>query len=76
MRVATTKMTCAYPNWKPIDSAPEGIPVRTIIRDEHGERNETTLTRQKGLWFFPDMSMYVYYRPTHWHAINEAPLGE
>ena len=40
--------------------------VETKIDDENGCRNETTLKRQGTLWFVPDGTMYVYYRPTHW----------
>ncbi len=55
--------------WKTIDSAPEGVEVRTKIDDRDGIRNEQALVRKGRLWFYPDMSMYVYYTPTHWdHA--------
>lgn len=47
---------------------PEGVPVETMIADERGVRNEAVLKRRGSLWFFPDDSMYVYYRPTHWKA--------
>lgn len=60
-------------NWQPIKTAPEGKVVKTIIIDPMGERNETELIRQRNLWFFPDMSMYVYYRPTHWMPLPEPP---
>lgn len=60
-------------SWQAIDTAPDRVPVKTIIRDEKGERNEQTLTRQGNLWFLPDMSMYVYYRPTHWMPITQPP---
>jgi hypothetical protein len=40
--------------------------VDTKIDNEKGCRNEQPLQRQGNLWFFPDGSMYVYYRPTHW----------
>lgn len=40
--------------------------VETKIDDYHGPRNEAKLVRQGNLWFFPDLSMYVYYTPTHW----------
>lgn len=30
------------------------------------DRNEQELKRMGNLWFVPDGSMYVYYRPTHW----------
>lgn len=43
-----------------------GVEVLTKIDDKDGCRNKTTLKRQGRLWFFPDMSMYVYYDPTHW----------
>jgi hypothetical protein len=52
--------------WQPIETAPETIEVETKIDDKDGARNEQTLVRQGRLWFLPDMSMYVYYRPTHW----------
>lgn len=54
--------------WKATkDELPEeGVPVETMIADGDGVRNETILKRRKSLWFFPDDSMYVYYRPTHW----------
>jgi hypothetical protein len=45
---------------------PEGVEVDTKIDDKDGTRNEQSLKRKGSLWFFPDMSMYVYYRPTHW----------
>ena len=49
---------------------PEGQEVITKIDDENGVRNETNLVRKDSLWFFPDMSMYVYYQPTHWREIK------
>jgi hypothetical protein len=52
--------------WRPIATAPEDITVDTKIDDAAGVRNEQPLVRQGNLWFFPDRSMYVYYRPTHW----------
>ena len=60
-------------NWRPIDTCPEGRVVLTKIHDEDGERNIQALvqrTREPGktmpLYWYPDGSMYVYYRPTHW----------
>lgn len=44
----------------------EGVTVNTKIHDEKGERNQQSLKRCGNLWFYPDMSMYVYYTPTHW----------
>lgn len=45
---------------------PEGVEVMTMVCDNDGERNHQILVRKGSLWFFPDMSMYVYYTPTHW----------
>ncbi len=53
-------------DWQPVATAPDGVEVHTKIDDENGCRNETTLTRSGNLWWFPDRSMYVYCRPTHW----------
>lgn len=58
-------------NWETIGSAPEGVEVETKIDNEQGCRNETTLIRKHRLWWFPDMSMYVYYTPTHWRPKGE-----
>lgn len=58
--------------WQPISSAPEGVEVLTKIDDSRGPRNEQTLTRKGRLWFYPDMSMYVYYTPTHWQPVPNA----
>ncbi len=54
--------------WQPASTAPEGVEVMTKIDDKDGVRNVQPLTRQRNLWFYPDMSMYVYYTPTHWKA--------
>ncbi len=48
---------------------PNGIAVLTMIDDEKGRRNEQPLIRKDNLWFHDDMSMYVYYTPTHWKYI-------
>jgi hypothetical protein len=55
-------------HWQRIgDTFPEeGVVVETKIDDGKGCRNEAKLKRHRGLWFFPDGSMYVYYTPTHW----------
>lgn len=44
----------------------EGAIVETKIHDIKGERNKQKLIRKGSLWWLPDMSMYVYYTPTHW----------
>ena len=56
-------------DWQTIDTAPEGETVDTKIDDASGARNEQRLKRKGRLWFYPDMSMYVYYTPTHWRRI-------
>ena len=55
-------------NWISIKTSlpPEGKVVDTKIDDGKGERNTGKLVRKGGLFFLPDMSMYVYYTPTHW----------
>lgn len=62
--------------WQKIDSAPEGEVVETVISDIGGERNKQTLKRRGALWFFPDDSMYVYYRPTHWRPLTEGASND
>jgi hypothetical protein len=49
---------------------PPDITVETKIDDGRGIRNVARLLRHGNLWFFPDMSMYVYYAPTHWRFID------
>ncbi len=49
-----------------LELPPDNEVVRTKIDDKDGPRNEAHLARVGNLWFFPDMSMYVYYYPTHW----------
>ena len=45
---------------------PEGKVVSTM--DSGG--SVQLLKRRKGLWFFPDDSMYVYYVPSFWQEVN------
>ncbi len=65
-------------DWRciPADLPPDGLVVETKIDDSKGVRNEQTLKRQGNLWFYPDGSMYVYYRPTHWRSLTVAPTEE
>ena len=58
--------------WQTIDTAPENRVVQTLIADADGVRNEQPLIRVGRLWWFPDKSMYVYYRPTHWKETDTA----
>jgi hypothetical protein len=56
-------------NWKPIDTAPEGVLVMTKIDDADGCRNEQPMMKHRNLWwidFGAPREMYVYYKPTHW----------
>lgn len=61
--------------WRPISTAPIGEVVVTKIDDEHGPRNEQPLKATQRdpscrvMWWLPDMSMYVYYTPTHWRPM-------
>ena len=57
-------------HWSTIDTAPERKVVMTKIDDEKGERNIQELKKVGNLWWFPDGSMYVYYRPTHWRSVG------
>ena len=54
--------------WTSIENLlpPEEMVVETKISDEKGDRNFSDLVLYMGRFFFPDMSMYVYYTPTHW----------
>lgn len=56
--------------WKPIETAPENIPVMTKIDDRHGVRNQQPLKRKGRLWWTLDGAMYVYYTPTHWKVLS------
>lgn len=56
--------------WHSISLAPAEEVVETKIHDDDGERNVAKLVRSGNLWFFPDRSMYVYYRPTHWRRVE------
>jgi hypothetical protein len=51
----------------------QGKTVNTCIMDNKGQRNEQLLKLKGNLWFFPDMSMYVYYTPTHWKENEKLP---
>jgi hypothetical protein len=69
--ISTPMKTCTEKQWISVaqELPPEGVAVWTKIDDAQGCRNEAQLKRKGNLWFFTDMSMYVYYRPTHWsHA--------
>ena len=49
---------------------PEGKVVLTKIDRGNTVTNEQKLIRNNRLYFFEDMSMYVYYTPTHWKPMT------
>jgi len=56
--------------WQAVDTARDGRTVMTKIDDGSDVRNEQALRRSGNLWFVPDGSMYIYYRPTHWRPLT------
>lgn len=70
-------MTATETEWISVAKCypPDGVEVMTKIDDQDGVRNEQTLLKYGNLWFFPDRSMYVYYRPTHWRHIQANNVG-
>jgi hypothetical protein len=64
-------------DWKRCtDSPPLDTDVMTKIDDHNGCRNQQLLRlhqptpESRPMWFPPDMSMYVYYTPTHWAYVR------
>ncbi len=53
-----------------VDTPVEKIIIETKIDDKDGCRNVQNLIFYKKLWWLTDMSMYVYYTPTHWRYAN------
>lgn len=51
---------------------PENVVVDTKIDDADGLRNHQPLVYRSRLWWHPDLSMYVYYAPTHWRRMGIA----
>ena len=49
---------------------PEDVIIETKIDDGQSTRNEGTLIFHRGLFFQTDLSMYVYYTPTHWKNVE------
>ncbi len=54
------------PDWTPAASTqpPEGVVVQCMDSGGHVQ----DLVRKGRLYFYPDMSMYVYYVPRFWKA--------
>ena len=48
---------------------PQDIIIETKIDDCKGVRNICQLILHNNLWWIPDMSMYIYYSPTHWRPL-------
>lgn len=63
-------MTKIEMKWAHVEQVmpPDDTEVETKVDDVKGVRNIQTLKRHRNLWWFPDMSMYVYYSPTHWRT--------
>lgn len=62
-------MSNSFDGWIPLSRQlpPNKELVETKIDDaEAGCRNQQKLRLHGGRWWFPNMSMYVYYTPTHW----------
>ncbi|CAJ0719460.1 hypothetical protein LMG6871_02879 [Ralstonia edaphis] len=49
---------------------PEG----EIVMTRDSSAHETTLKRIGRLFYFPDMSMYVYYTPRAWRPLTDAEV--
>jgi hypothetical protein len=60
-----------FKNWIPVSLILpcDNRVVMTKIDDSKGIRNECELKLIRGLWYFPNGSMYVYYNPTHWKPL-------
>ena len=62
-------MSNSFDGWIPLSRQlpPDKELVETKIDDALSEcRNHQKLRLHRNLWWHPDMSMYVYYTPTHW----------
>lgn len=58
--------------WQPVETAPEGVLVDTVIREGRVDRNHKKLARFGHMWFVDERrSSYEYYRPTHWRPLTE-----
>lgn len=62
--------------WQKVEKGliPEKVELETKIVDAEGkEYNIQNLKFSGKLWWHPDMSMYVYYTPTHWRNLPLKP---
>jgi hypothetical protein len=56
--------------YKSIDQlTPQEQILETCIIEDGKIRMEQCLIKKGNLWWFTDMSMYVYYTPTHYRTI-------
>jgi len=52
-------------------SPSEKLPyVGTTVEVTRSDGSVARLVYEKGLWWFPDRSMYVYYAPERWRNID------
>lgn len=59
------------PEYKRIDgNTPKDTLLMTAIKNLDGTfRTESKLILKNNLWWLPDLSMYVYYAPTHYKSL-------
>lgn len=58
------------PTWTPgnvVEEKPEEGEEVEVITPGGDQRN---LVWSRGMWWLPDMSMYVYFRPAFWRSIK------
>lgn len=60
------KETVQWELWR--ESSPESGEKLRVITPSGDER---TLAFQNGMWWLPDMSMYVYFTPVFWRRATE-----
>lgn len=49
---------------------PENTLLLTKVDHQNCSKNEQRLIKKGNLWWLEDMSMYVYYTPTHWKYVD------
>lgn len=56
--------------WRKVDDeTPEGQILETCVIQGSDIRMQQRLIKKKNLWWHTDMSMYVYYIPTHYRLV-------
>lgn len=61
--------TSTSPDWTPGEVVP---PEGTLVDAIRTDGKTVRLKFSKGLWFFEDMSMYVYFVPQFYRPVEEA----